>query len=118
MMSLVVVAVFALTAVALCLGPLLDRWRARRDLEWSVLSAVWVLNGEGHGLALQAKLQQVGRRVSLGTLYVILDRLEDRGLLSSREADASAVRGGRPRRYVTITAAGRRALGDSPEAPT
>jgi DNA-binding PadR family transcriptional regulator len=43
-------------------------------------------------------------------MYVTLDRLEDKGFLSSRLADATDERGGRPRRYVTVTARGLREL--------
>ena len=43
-------------------------------------------------------------------MYVTLDRLEEKGLLRSRLADSTDERGGRPRRYVTVTALGVREL--------
>ena len=56
---------------------------------------------------------RTGRKASRGALYVTLDRLEGKGLIRSRLADASAARGGRPRRYVEVTSAGVRALRES-----
>lgn len=53
---------------------------------------------------------QTGRVASPGSMYVTLDRLEAKGFLRSRVTDARADRGGRPRRYVTVTAKGLRAL--------
>jgi PadR family transcriptional regulator PadR len=48
--------------------------------------------------------------VSSGAIYTTLERLERRGLLSSRFGDPSEVRGGRPRRYYSLTPDGRRAI--------
>ena len=43
-------------------------------------------------------------------MYITLDRLEDKGYLASRLADPTSVRGGRPKRYYRVLAAGERAL--------
>jgi PadR family transcriptional regulator, regulatory protein PadR len=51
-----------------------------------------------------------GTDVSSGAIYTTLDRLERRGLLASRHADPSEVRGGRPRRYYSVTPAGHSAI--------
>lgn len=50
------------------------------------------------------------RRVSRGALYTTLQRLEDKGYLTSTMADPSAERGGRPRRYFSVTQQGMAAL--------
>ena len=50
------------------------------------------------------------RRVARGALYTSLDRLEAKGLVRSRLGDPLAVRGGRPRRYFTVTPSGLDAL--------
>jgi len=49
---------------------------------------------------------RTGRRVSRGALYTSLDRLESKGLLTSRLSGPLAVRGGRARRYFTPTPTG------------
>ena len=81
------------------------------ELEQTVLWAVLRLDGQGYGAAIMRELdERVERRVSTGALYATLDRLEDKGMLSSRLADPEAGRGGRRKRYLTVTAEGRAAL--------
>lgn len=52
---------------------------------------------------------RTGRDVSRGAVYVTLDRLEVKRLLTSRAGDAPPERGGRPRRVYRVTAAGLKA---------
>jgi DNA-binding PadR family transcriptional regulator len=47
-------------------------------------------------------------RLKRGTVYVTLARMEDKGLVASRQEDAPAEAGGLPRRLYTPTALGRR----------
>jgi DNA-binding PadR family transcriptional regulator len=54
-----------------------------------------------------------GRPVARGAVYITLDRLEEKGLLSSRQASGPPVRGNRPRRLFKVTAAGIRGLRQS-----
>ena len=62
--------------------------------------------GKVHGAWLTEELAHHGYRVSPGTLYPLLHRLEERGLLSSQ----TEVEAGRARRVYVATTAGRRAL--------
>jgi DNA-binding PadR family transcriptional regulator len=48
--------------------------------------------------------------VARGALYTGLDRLEAKGCLKSRMGDPSDERGGKARRYYTVTAAGMKAI--------
>jgi len=59
-----------------------------------------------HGAWLAAELARHGYRVSPGTLYPLLSRMESAGLLTSR----SEVVGGHRRRSYRATRKGRRAL--------
>ena len=59
---------------------------------------------------LQELRESGGRRVSRGALYVTLARLEEKGLLHGRAGEPNPARGGRPRRYVRVSALGLRAL--------
>jgi PadR family transcriptional regulator PadR len=61
---------------------------------------------EVHGAWMAEELAHHGYRVSPGTLYPTLHRMEDEGLLRSR----SVVAEGRTRRAYRITAKGRREL--------
>ena len=62
--------------------------------------------GQVHGAWMAAELARHGYDVSPGTLYPLLHRMEERGLLASHKE----VEDGRARRVYVTTAAGRRAL--------
>ncbi len=76
----------------------------------AVLLALLV-NGEKYGRELRdAYEKQAGKRMPLGSLYVTLDRMEDKGFLKSRMGDSVADRGGNRRKYYRILANGHAAL--------
>lgn len=80
-------------------------------LELATLLAVVRLRDKAYGLAIKRDLAaRTGRDYSVGALYTTLQRLEDKGLLTSRHSDPLPVRGGRSRRHFTLTGAGARAL--------
>jgi PadR family transcriptional regulator PadR len=87
------------------------------QFEQLVLLAILRLGDSAYAPAILAELEQrTGRAPSAGSMYVTLDRLEAKGLLRSRLADATDERGGRPRRYVTVSAVGVRELRASRKA--
>jgi DNA-binding PadR family transcriptional regulator len=51
-------------------------------------------------------LTRTSRNVARGALYTALERLEAKALLTSRLGEPLAERGGRPRRYFTVTPEG------------
>ena len=53
------------------------------------------------------------RSVSLGAVYATLDRLEDKGFVTSWMSDPTPERGGRSKRHYQLEAPGERALHDS-----
>lgn len=80
-------------------------------LELAALLAVARLGDDAYGLAVRRDLaERTGRDYSVGAIYTTLQRLEDKGLLTSHASDPLPVRGGRSRRHFTITGAGARAL--------
>jgi PadR family transcriptional regulator PadR len=86
------------------------------EFEHLVLAAALRLK-KGYGAELVRELEErAGRRVRGGALYVTLDRLERKGYLVSRMGEPDARRGGRPKRFVQVTAAGVRALAEHREA--
>lgn len=97
---------------------------ARRDgsdfpgeLEQMLMLAALQLGDEAYGAAMASLLEdRVGRRVSRGSIYVTLDRLEAKGLVRSRMSPPRPERGGRPRRLVEVTAEGVAQLRRSREA--
>ena len=50
--------------------------------------------------------QTTGRSVALASVYAALERLEDRGWVSSRVGESTAQRGGRAKRYFRVTTKG------------
>ena len=77
------------------------------DFEQQVLLAVWRLGEDAYGASVRDELERrTGREVAQGAVYVTLMRLEKKGLLHSRLADPTPVRGGKAKRYFTILPAG------------
>ena len=82
--------------------------------ELTTLLAVARLKDKAYGLAIKRDLAgRTGRDYSVGALYTTLQRLEDKGLLTSRHSEPLPVRGGRSRRHFTLTGAGGRALSEA-----
>ena len=66
---------------------------------------------DAYGSAIRAEIEtRTGRSVSRGSIYITLDRLEEKGLLASREGGASPARGHRPKRIFKVTPAGLRGV--------
>jgi PadR family transcriptional regulator, regulatory protein PadR len=81
------------------------------EFEEIVMLTVGVLYDEAYGVAVKKEIEERLRRsVSVGALQSALQRLEEKGYLKSREGEATAERAGRPRKYFTITALGKKAL--------
>lgn len=83
--------------------------------EQAVLLAVLKLADGAYGRAILRGVQSgLDREVPAGAVYATLDRLEGKGLLSSRLDDSDTPsRGGRARRYYKLTASGVGALNES-----
>lgn len=81
------------------------------ELEQIVLLAVLRLGDEAYAVPILEQIErQTGRQVARGALYTALDRLETKGCLRSRLGEPLAERGGRARRYFTVTPAAVRSL--------
>ena len=81
------------------------------EFEQLILLAILRLRDNAYGVTIRAELaERAGRTVAPGALYTALERLETKGLITSRMSDPTPQRGGRAKRHVTVTAAGREAL--------
>jgi DNA-binding PadR family transcriptional regulator len=81
------------------------------QFEQLVLTAAYLLGEEGYTVNITDKVNEISpKRVMFGAVYVTLDRMEGRGLLTSWFSEARPERGGKPRRYFKVTPAGERAL--------
>jgi DNA-binding PadR family transcriptional regulator len=85
------------------------------QFEQLVLTAVLARRDDAYGVSIHSKVQELAapKTVSLGAVYVTLDRLEDKGLLSSRLTDPTPERGGRAKRCYLLEGLGERALEES-----
>lgn len=87
------------------------------EFEVMVMLAIVRLGEDAYGWTVAQELERVvGRTVSSGALYTTLNRLEQKGLLRTRVGEGSEERGGRPRRYLTLSPTGAAALERSREA--
>jgi PadR family transcriptional regulator, regulatory protein PadR len=87
--------------------------------EQSVLLSILSLGKDAYGRAILNQVQAaLQRNVSAGAVYSTLERLEATGLVRSKRAESTEVRGGRARRYYAVAAEGKRALHDTRRALT
>jgi PadR family transcriptional regulator len=88
-------------------------------LELSVLLSVARLGADAYGLSVRRDVSaRTGHDYSVGAVYTTLQRLETKGLVSSRTAAPLPVRGGRARRQFKVTAAGQRSLREAQRVAT
>src|SRR4051812_25964417 len=81
------------------------------EFEELVLLTIGSLKDEAYGVSIKLDIEsRAGRIPSIGALHSALHRLEEKGFIKSREGGSTQVRGGRRKRYYTITAHGRHAL--------
>jgi DNA-binding PadR family transcriptional regulator len=81
------------------------------ELELAALLTVARLGVDAYGASIRRDLSERSRRDhSVGAIYTTLQRLEDKGLITSMMSEPTAVRGGRARRCYRVTGAGERAL--------
>jgi PadR family transcriptional regulator, regulatory protein PadR len=81
------------------------------EMELMVLLAVVRLGDGAYGVPISKELRNLaGREVSLGSIYAALDRIEQKGHVTSRLGDPTPERGGRAKRYFRVTRTGVRAL--------
>lgn len=81
------------------------------EFEQVVLLAILRLRDGAYAIPIREEIEEkTGRAVARGALYTALDRLEDKRCLRSRMSAPLAERGGRSRRYFTVTPAGLAAL--------
>lgn len=81
------------------------------ELEEIVLLTVAALQEGAYCAAITQTIdQQMGRSISFPTVHTTLQRLEEKGYITSQMGGATSERGGRQKRLFTLTGAGQRAL--------
>ncbi|MEL7146904.1 MAG: PadR family transcriptional regulator [Bacteroidota bacterium] len=83
------------------------------EFEELVLLTIANLGNEAYGAAILEQIEQrASRKISLGALHSTLTRLEEKGFLNSKMGEPTATRGGRRKRYFTLTGTAVVALGN------
>ena len=81
------------------------------EFEQVVLLAILRLDDNAYGVSIREEITAcTEREPSPGALYTTLDRLEERGFVTSRFGDPTPQRGGRAKRYFQVSASGLKAV--------
>jgi PadR family transcriptional regulator, regulatory protein PadR len=81
------------------------------EFEELVLLTIAALVNDAYSVAICDELEKnTGRSAKLGVVHSVLNRLEDKGLVKSKLGEATNARGGKRKRYYTITSSGKAAL--------
>ncbi len=81
------------------------------EFEEIVMLTIGILGEGAYGLAIKKEIEsRLNRTVSMGALHTGLYRLEEKGFLLSRLGEATKKRGGKPKRYFSVTASGQKIL--------
>ncbi|KYG75885.1 PadR family transcriptional regulator [Roseivirga spongicola] len=81
------------------------------EFEEVVMLTVAILHGEAYGVSIIEEIEnRLKRSVSMGSLQTVLKRLEDKGYLASELGEATSVRGGKRKRFFTVTNLGKEIL--------
>ncbi|HEV2324307.1 MAG TPA: PadR family transcriptional regulator [Terracidiphilus sp.] len=85
------------------------------NFEQLVITSILALRENAYGVTIHSKVQELvhPKTVSLGAVYVTLDRLEDKGFIASWMSEPAPERGGRAKRCYKLEALGERALQES-----
>lgn len=81
------------------------------EFEQIVLLAILRLGEDAYGTSIRAEIHKcTGRAGTPGAMYTTLDRLEAKSMVTSRMGDPTPERGGRAKRYFTVTRSGEAAV--------
>ena len=82
-------------------------------LEQLVLLAILRAGNNAYGVTIVDEIEQhAGRSLTMATIYKTLSRLEEKEFVRARVGEPTATRGGKAKRFYTLTDDGRRELRD------
>ena len=81
------------------------------EFEHIVLLTLVRLGDQAYGMSVRSTIHNLIKRdISIGAIYTTLERLQKKGYVDSRLGEATAKRGGRAKKYFSVTGKGRKAL--------
>lgn len=84
------------------------------EFEEVILLLVGILGEEAYAYNIGEEFKsQTDRTISVGAVHSALNRLDEKGLLTSEMGEPTTDRGGRRKRIYSLTAYGKRVLKDS-----
>ncbi len=84
------------------------------EFEEVVLLAVAVCQPDAYGVTVREEIEKkAGRDLTLSAIHATLHRLEDKGYLASEMGGSTQERGGRRKRFFSLTSVGARALAET-----
>jgi PadR family transcriptional regulator PadR len=79
------------------------------SFELIVMLALMRLGRDAYGVPIAREIEEAtSRDVAIGSVYATLARLEAKGLVTSNLGEPTSERGGRAKRYFTVTGKGER----------
>lgn len=89
------------------------------EFELLVILALMRLGENAYGVPISREIEaSTGREVVVGSVYAALERLEQKGFVSSSIGEPTAERGGRAKRYFRVTPRGFREVRKTKQALT
>ncbi|MGK2863326.1 MAG: PadR family transcriptional regulator [Chitinophagaceae bacterium] len=86
------------------------------EFEELILLIVAIMNGKAYGIGIIEELEKrTGRSAAIGAVQTVLKRMEDKGWVTSQFGEATKERGGKRKRYYTITAKGKKIVAENRE---
>lgn len=81
------------------------------ELETLILLAILRLSGETYGVPIRAEIEaRTGKNMARGAIYTALARLENKGYLTSSFGPPTPTRGGKSKRFYSLSDEGKEAL--------
>ena len=81
------------------------------EFEEVVMLTVAVLYDDAYGISIKQDIEnRLNRKVSVGAMRTALNRLEKKGYLKSYLGDATAIRGGKRKRFFLVTPLGKKVI--------
>jgi PadR family transcriptional regulator, regulatory protein PadR len=91
--------------------------RLLTDFELLILLAILRIGEEAYGVPIAGEIEAAtSRPVTRASIYTALERLQRMGLVTSEMGDPTPERGGRAKRFFSVTAAGLKAVKEAQRA--
>jgi PadR family transcriptional regulator len=85
--------------------------RAPGEFERAVMLAILRIGSRAYGVAIRHELEKrLSRSISFGAVYTTLERLVEKGMVSSEVGEPTPERGGRAKKFFHVEPLGLRAL--------